>query len=128
VPSCSPRRRSSRSGWRWRAPEAHEKIVVAGCRPGGAEPKPTTTATTLRIRNGKTTLTDGPFAEAKEALGGCTVIDVASLDEATCWASRGPAPGSGSIEVRPATRLHATAASAEATDWKQYQASYGKPT
>ena len=79
----------------------NKDLAAAGVTRGGAELKPTTTATTVRIRNGKTTLTDGPFAETKEALGGYYVIDVASLDEATRWAARCPLADSGSIEVRP---------------------------
>jgi hypothetical protein len=63
--------------------------------------EPTSTATTLRVRNGKPTSVDGPFAETKEQLGGFYLIDVKDLDEALAWAARIPAARTGSIEVRP---------------------------
>ncbi|MBA2318431.1 MAG: YciI family protein [Euzebyales bacterium] len=67
----------------------------------GAELQPTSTATTLRVRDGETLVTDGPFAETKEQLGGYFVVDCASLDEALEVAARIPAAKDGSIEVRP---------------------------
>ncbi len=73
----------------------------AGVLRGGAELKPTSTATTVRVRNGKTLTTDGPFAETKEQLGGYYMIDVPDLDQAVHWAARCPAANGGSIEVRP---------------------------
>ena len=73
----------------------------AGVLRGGAELKPSLSATTVRVRNGKTVSTDGPFAETKEQLGGYYVIDVADLDAATHWAARCPSAAFGSIEVRP---------------------------
>jgi hypothetical protein len=62
---------------------------------------PIDTATTVRVRNGKTTTTDGPFAETKEQLGGYLLIDVRDLNDAVRIASRFPAAQFGSIEVRP---------------------------
>jgi len=62
---------------------------------------PTATATTIRVRNGKTVATDGPFADTKEQLGGIYVIDVKDLDEAMAWASKIPDALTGSIEIRP---------------------------
>ena len=62
---------------------------------------PTSTATTVRVRQGKTMLTDGPFAETKEQLGGYYVVDCKDLDEAIELASGIPAARHGSIEVRP---------------------------
>jgi hypothetical protein len=62
---------------------------------------PTPTATTVRVRDGERNVTDGPFAETKEQLGGFYVIDVKNLDEAIEWASRIPGAGQGSVEVRP---------------------------
>ena len=62
---------------------------------------PTSTATTIRVRNGKTVPTDGPFADTKEQLGGIYVIDVKDLDEAMAWASKIPDARMGSIEIRP---------------------------
>ena len=63
---------------------------------------PVHTATTVRIRNGRISTTDGPFAETKEQLGGYYVIEAADLDEALAWAKKMPhVPGGGSVEVRP---------------------------
>src|SRR5499427_1287053 len=62
---------------------------------------PTTTATTIRVRSGKTVPTDGPFADTKEQLGGVYVVDVKDLDEAMAWASKIPDACRGSIEIRP---------------------------
>ena len=62
---------------------------------------PTSTATTIRVRNGKTHHTDGPFADTKEQLGGIYVVDVKDLDEAIAWASKIPDARTGSIEIRP---------------------------
>jgi hypothetical protein len=59
------------------------------------------TATTVRVRNGKLSITDGPFAETKETLGGFFLIDAADLNEALKIASRWPSARLGSIEVRP---------------------------
>ena len=58
-------------------------------------------ATTVRVRNGKLSITDGPFAETKETLGGLFLIDVADLNEAIQIASKWPSARFGSIEVRP---------------------------
>lgn len=59
------------------------------------------TATTLRTRGGSTSVQDGPFADAKEHLGGIFLIDVPDLDTAMEWAARCPAAANGSVEVRP---------------------------
>ena len=74
---------------------------AAGVLRGGAELKPTHSATTVRVRNGKTVTTDGPLAETKEQLGDYYLIDVPDLDDAVHWAARCPAAMGGSIEVRP---------------------------
>jgi hypothetical protein len=68
---------------------------------GGNALQPTSTATTVRERNGKVQTTDGPFAETKEQLGGYYLIDCANLDEAIEAASKIPSVGRGSVEVRP---------------------------
>jgi hypothetical protein len=68
---------------------------------GGDALQPVTTATTVRIRDGQTMTTDGPFAETKEALGGFYMIEAADLDEALALAAACPAAQYGSIEVRP---------------------------
>ncbi|MGE0233544.1 MAG: YciI family protein [Flavobacteriaceae bacterium] len=71
-------------------------IVVAGDRL-----KPTTAATTVRGGEGKVRVLDGPYAEAREQLGGYYIIDVPDLDTALEWASRCPAVHGGAIEIRP---------------------------
>ena len=69
---------------------------------GGNQLQPTTTATTVRVEDGRTLTTDGPFAETKEALGGYYLLDVDDLDAALDIAARIPAARmGGSIEVRP---------------------------
>ena len=73
----------------------------AGVLRSGAELKPTHSATTVRVRNGKPVTTDGPFAETREQLGGYYLIDVPNLDEAVRWAAQCPAASTGSVEVRP---------------------------
>jgi hypothetical protein len=73
----------------------------AGVLLGGDALQSITTATTVRVRQGKTTMTDGPFAETKEQLGGYYLIDVPDLDAALKWAERLPSAQTGSIEVRP---------------------------
>jgi hypothetical protein len=62
---------------------------------------PPTTATTVRLRDGKRSVQDGPFADSKEQLGGYFVIDVKDLDDALAWAARAPCAATGSVEVRP---------------------------
>jgi hypothetical protein len=63
--------------------------------------QPISTATTVRIRNGKKSTTDGPFAETKEQLGGYFLVEAKDLDEAMTIAARIPSVHTGSIEVRP---------------------------
>jgi len=62
---------------------------------------PTQTATTVRVREGEQSVTDGPFAETKEQLGGFYLLDVKDLDEAIEWAAKIPGAQFGSVEVRP---------------------------
>jgi hypothetical protein len=62
---------------------------------------PTQTATTVRVRDGERSVTDGPFAETKEQLGGFYVLDCKDLDEAIEWAAKIPGAQQGSIEIRP---------------------------
>lgn len=66
---------------------------------------PTSTATTVRVRNGKTIPTDGPFADTKEQLGGIYVVDVKDLNEAIAWASKIPDARTGCVEIRPLMNL-----------------------
>ena len=76
-------------------------LVDAGVMRAGSELKPVATATTVRVRNGKVTTVDGPFAETKEQLGGYYIIDVPNLEKALEWAGKCPGARDGSIEVRP---------------------------
>src|SRR5689334_5880115 len=76
--------------------EKHRDVILAG---DGLQP--TATATTVRVRDGEQLLTDGPFAETKEQLGGFYVIDVATLDDALAVAAEIPGASTGSVEVRP---------------------------
>ena len=72
-----------------------------GVMTAGEALQPTSTATTIRVRGGKTETMDGPFAETKEQLGGFYVVECANLDEAIHWAAKIPGAAKGSIEVRP---------------------------
>ena len=78
-----------------------EDAHVAGVMQGGDELGPTRDATTVRVRDGQTLVVDGPYAEAREALGGYFLFECASIDEAVEWAARIPAVEHGAVEVRP---------------------------
>jgi hypothetical protein len=86
----------------WGAWSAYAGAVAqSGIMVSGAGLQPPETATTVRIRDGKRTLHDGPYAEAKEMLAGFFVIEVPDLDTALEWAARSPASSYSSTEVRP---------------------------
>lgn len=72
----------------------------AGVLVAGDELGPTAAATTVRVRDGRELVSDGPYAEVKEALGGYFVLECPSLDEALEWAARIPAAWHGAVEVR----------------------------
>jgi hypothetical protein len=76
-------------------------IIKAGQFKAGDRLKPTSSATTVRVRNGQMAATDGPFAETREQLGGYYLIEAKNLDEAIAIAARIPGAKHGSIEVRP---------------------------
>ena len=78
-----------------------EALRKAGALKGSDRLRPTSTATTVRIANGKPQVLDGPYADSKEQLGGYFLIDVADLDAAISWAARCPAADHGVVEVRP---------------------------
>ena len=78
-----------------------ESIVKSGHFKGGERLRPVATATTVRIRDGKTLITDGPFAETREQLAGFYLVEAKDLDEANALAARIPGAKVGSIEVRP---------------------------
>jgi hypothetical protein len=78
-----------------------EAMTKAGAYLGGQRLRPTTTASSVRVREGKTEVLDGPYAETKEQLAGYYLINVADLDAALAWAARCPGAASGTVEVRP---------------------------
>jgi hypothetical protein len=86
----------------WGAYRAYtQALTEAGVLVGGAPLQPAHLGTTIRQRGGKRHVQDGPYAEAKEQLGGYYVIEVPDLDRALDWAARCPAAASGAVEVRP---------------------------
>lgn len=78
-----------------------DEAVKAGVMVGGAELASTRDATTVRVRDGESLVTDGPYAEVKEALGGYYILECKSMDEAVEYAARIPGAEHGAIEVRP---------------------------
>jgi hypothetical protein len=77
---------------------------------GGEALQPVATATTVRVKNGKTLTTDGPFAETREQLGGFYLVEAKDLDEALAFAARIPGARMGSVEVRPVLEVPQRAA------------------
>ena len=103
---------SDESGWTNASPEDVQRIMEAygafgqaaqdaGVLLGGEGLQPTSTATTVRVRDAETITTDGPFAETREQLGGYYLLDCKDLDEATRWAAKIPDATGGAVEVRP---------------------------
>ena len=78
-----------------------EAMTNAGVLRSGNGLQPASSATTVRVANGKTQVLDGPYADSKEQLGGFHIIDVADLDAAISWAARCPTALHGVVEVRP---------------------------
>ena len=78
-----------------------EEMNARGVLQGGERLRPTSDATTVRVRDGETLTTDGPFAETKEQMGGYFIVDCKDLDEAIEIAARIPSAAHGTIEVRP---------------------------
>ena len=83
----------------WRA--YYKAMVEAGVYVGGNPLEAPETGTTVRIKDGKRGVQDGPYADAKEQLGGFTILELPSLDVALEWAARCPAASYGVVEVRP---------------------------
>ncbi|MEP6729156.1 MAG: YciI family protein [bacterium] len=102
-PSDFARRDSSGDGaayvGAWR--KYHAAIVEAGIFVSGSALDVPETATTVRMRDSKRQIQDGPYASAKEQLGGFTLLELPSLDAALEWAARSPAAAYGAVEVRP---------------------------
>ena len=103
---------SEENGWSKLSKEEQQQAVVAysaytealsksGALKGSGRLQWTSTATTVRVANGKPQVLDGPYADSKEQLGGYYLIDVPDLDAAISWASRCPAATHGIVEVRP---------------------------
>jgi hypothetical protein len=82
-----------------------EALQQAGVLRGGSRLRNADTATTVRVREGKTELLNGPYAETREQLGGYYLIDVPDLDAALAWAARCPGASHGAMEVRPVWAL-----------------------
>jgi hypothetical protein len=78
-----------------------EEAEKAGVMVGGAELASTRDATTVRVRDGETLVTDGPYAEVKEALGGYYLLECGTMDEAVEYAAKIPGAEHGAVEVRP---------------------------
>lgn len=78
-----------------------ESLAKSGAMRSGERLHPSTNATTVRVRDGETVLSDGPFAETKEQLGGFYIVEAADLDEATKMAAQIPTAETGCVEVRP---------------------------
>ena len=81
--------------------ELSEELAARGQYLGGFPLHPSSSATSVRVREGKRLVTDGPFAETREQLGGYVIIDVRDLDEALAIAARVPLARTGTVEVRP---------------------------
>jgi hypothetical protein len=82
--------------------EAYTKALInAGALKAGDRLRPTSEATTVRLKDGKAQVLDGPYADTKEQLAGYYLIDVPDLDAALSWAARCPGASVGAIEVRP---------------------------
>ena len=82
-----------------------EDLVKSGKMVAGDPLQGVAAATSVKVRNGKTLTTDGPFAETKEQLGGYYIVDADDLDDAIAWAAKLPTAEHGTIEVRPLMNL-----------------------
>jgi hypothetical protein len=80
-------------------------IAAKGQYLGASPLRPTVSATSVRVRDGKRMVTDGPFAETREQLGGYYLVDVANLDQAIDIAARIPGARNGTVEIRPVVEL-----------------------
>lgn len=100
------------SGWTKMTPEQQQQgyaaymaytqaLKTAGTYVGSNRLQPVSTATTVRLADGKPQVLDGPYVESKEQLGGYYLIEAPDLDVALAWAARCPGAGHGTIEVRP---------------------------
>jgi len=103
---------SNESGWSAMPPAEQEQAMgayhaytealkKAGVLAGSNRLRPISSATTVRVANGKTQVLNGPYADSKEQLGGYYLIEVPDLDAAISWAARCPGASHGTVEVRP---------------------------
>ena len=90
--------------------QLRQQLVASGNFVGGSQLHPIATASSVRVRDGKALITDGPFAETHEQLGGYFLVEAKNLDEALAIASRIPSAREGTIEVRPIVERTAEAA------------------
>ena len=92
-----------------------EEVTQNGVYVGGEALEPVSTATTVRVKDGERIVTDGPFAETKEQLGGFYLLDCKDLDQALEWAAQIPEAKTGAIEVRPIMDYEALESQANGT-------------
>jgi hypothetical protein len=97
IPTEPPAEPATHAQWM----DYSRQLAASGAMVAGDALQGVDTATTVRVRDDETLVTDGPFAETKEMLGGYYLIDVPDLDSALGWAARIPIVGYGSVEVRP---------------------------
>jgi hypothetical protein len=90
--------------------ELTQQIRSSGQFLGGSQLQPASSATSVRVRDGKRLVTDGPFAETREQLGGYYLVEAKDLDEAIALAARIPSARMGTIEVRPLVESNMPAA------------------
>ena len=107
IPEGRSREEAAAESPKWAA--YTQELHDAGAFVSGEALQGNETATLLRVRDGETQLTDGPFIEAKEYLGGYYVIDAADLDSALAWAAKVPNASYGTVEVRPIMEIPAAA-------------------
>lgn len=101
-PSDVARREGEQAKAYWEGWKAYGAALrEAGVLVGGAALQPIVTATTLRLKDGKRHVQDGPYAETKDEFAGYYTLDVASVDQALQWAAKCPALAKGAVEVRP---------------------------
>jgi len=100
---------AERGKWYAKYAEFGEFLKQGNHYVSGSQLQPSTTATTVRLREGKRLVTDGPFAETREQLGGYYIVEAKDLDEALTIAAKVPAAEYGTIEVRPMVMMGAPA-------------------
>jgi hypothetical protein len=82
----------------------YKALIDAGVYVSGAPLKPDSTGTTVRVKDGRRQVQDGPYAATKEQLGGFIILELPSLDAALDWATRCPTAATGAVEIRPVSQ------------------------